>query len=141
MSYRVISFALWMLVMFVPVQAEHFGHGEPGPLTSQGLTANSKRGSKFTPPEPGTVNNLCAYMDGMGGATGTQEFRLALYSDPVSNQNHHERQPDEWKGHDTHDDRYKQPSPLRNGLDRAEQAIALPCARAPRAAQSQRWWV
>jgi hypothetical protein len=83
MSYRLVTFVLLMLVTLVPAQAqEHFfGYKDAGPFVSQGLAANSKRGSKFTPSEPGTVNGLCALVDGHGGATGHQRYRLALYSD------------------------------------------------------------
>jgi hypothetical protein len=83
MIYRIVWFAVLMLVMVRPASAQQLtlGHTEAGPFVSQGLVANSKRGSKFTPSEPGTVYFLCALVDGLGGATGHQRYRLALYSD------------------------------------------------------------
>jgi hypothetical protein len=85
MRYWVVSFALLMLAIVTPASAQDqltFGHTTVGPLTSSGLTANTKRGSKFTPSQAGTVTELCAFMDGFGGSLGlTQVFRLALYSD------------------------------------------------------------
>jgi hypothetical protein len=84
MSYRLVSLALLLLGCLLPAHAQDhtFGLTEAGPLTSAGLTANSKRGSKFTPSEAGTVTELCAFMDGHGGSGGLHQlFSLALYSD------------------------------------------------------------
>ncbi len=58
-----------------------FGRVFAGTQTSAGLTANFKRASKFVLSEAGTVQTMCAYVDGKGGGTGAQGFRLALYSD------------------------------------------------------------
>ena len=48
---------------------------------SGGMSANFKRGARFTLSERGFVANLAAYVDGLGGAAGTQSLRLALYRD------------------------------------------------------------
>ena len=58
-----------------------FGRTTQGVQTSGGLSANFKRASRFSLSEAGTVHTMCAYVDGKGGASGTQGFRLALYSD------------------------------------------------------------
>ena len=52
-----------------------------GNTPSGGLSANFKRGSRFTLTQAGTIGTLCAYIDGNGGASGSQDFRYALYSD------------------------------------------------------------
>lgn len=63
-----------------PDNSLKFG-SEAGATPSGGLSANFKRGSRFTLPQAGTISDLCAYLDGNGGASGSQDFRLALYSD------------------------------------------------------------
>lgn len=53
----------------------------PGAIPSSGLTAQMKRASRFTLASPGTVKQLCAYLDGKGGVSGYERFRYALYAD------------------------------------------------------------
>src|SRR3569833_1077988 len=51
---------------------------------SEGLRADFKRGSRFTLSAPGTLQQLCAYLDGQGGGTSSnhiQSFRLVVYRD------------------------------------------------------------
>jgi hypothetical protein len=48
---------------------------------SGGLTANAKRGSRFTMTEKGRVTSLTAYLDGKGGGMSSQKVRYALYRD------------------------------------------------------------
>jgi len=48
---------------------------------SGGLTANAKRGSRFTMTEKGRLTALTAYLDGKGGGVSSQNFRYALYRD------------------------------------------------------------
>jgi hypothetical protein len=62
-------------------RARSFGQTSVGSTPSAGMTANQKRGSKFTLSEKGTLVRLSAYLDGLGGASGTQSIRLALYRD------------------------------------------------------------
>jgi hypothetical protein len=62
-------------------RARGFGQMTIGSTPSAGMTANQKRGSKFTLSEKGTLVRLSAYLDGLGGASGTQSVRLALYRD------------------------------------------------------------
>jgi hypothetical protein len=76
-----VLLVLLSLGTLVPAHAQTFGRTDVGAIPSAGLTANAKRGSKFTPAEPGTAFGLCAHLDGNGGVSGRQDFRLALYSD------------------------------------------------------------
>jgi hypothetical protein len=69
------------------------------------------------PHESMVLSGLHAYLDGNGGAAGTQTVRMAVYQV------------------------FEHPEFGFPDAIPIEQAIALPCARAPRAAQSQRWWV
>jgi hypothetical protein len=48
---------------------------------SGGLSANFKRGSRFTMTERGRAAYLSAYLDSLGGGTSAQSVRLALYRD------------------------------------------------------------
>ncbi len=48
---------------------------------SGGLTSNTKRGSRFILSEPGRLFALAAYVDGKGGASGSQKLRYSLYRD------------------------------------------------------------
>lgn len=48
---------------------------------SGGLSANFKRGSRFTMTERGRVSYLSAYLDSLGGGASAQSVRLALYRD------------------------------------------------------------
>lgn len=60
---------------------DRFGRIDVGTTASNGMTANRKRGSKFALAEPATLTSFSAYLDGHGGATGTQSVRMALYRD------------------------------------------------------------
>jgi hypothetical protein len=64
-------------------ELKHFGRTSIANMPSDGLTANAKRGSRFTLSEAGTLQNLYAYLDGFGGATAPppQQLRMALYRD------------------------------------------------------------
>ena len=59
-----------------------FGRTIPGTIPSGALTANYIRGSQFYPDQDfvsGRLTALWAYLDGNGGASGSQKMRLALY--------------------------------------------------------------
>lgn len=58
-----------------------FGRLSPGTIPSSGLSSEMKRASRFTLRQPGSISKLCAYLDGKGGVSGSQRFRLALYED------------------------------------------------------------
>lgn len=61
-----------------------FGRTTTGAVPSAGLRADFSRGSKFTYFEGAwvdSVRELCAYLDGLGGGSGSQAVRLALYRD------------------------------------------------------------
>jgi len=45
------------------------------------MTADYKRGSKFALPDKATLLSFSAYLDGAGGATGSQSVRMVLYRD------------------------------------------------------------
>jgi hypothetical protein len=45
------------------------------------MGGDSKRSSRFTLAEAGTVTSVSAYLDGWGGASGAQQLRFAVYSD------------------------------------------------------------
>jgi len=79
-----VLLVLLSLGTLVPAHAQTFGRTDVGAIPSAGLTANAKRGSKFAPAEPGTATGLCAHLDGNGGASGRQDFRLALYSSTIA---------------------------------------------------------
>lgn len=64
---------------YVPSQT--FGRTDIAGTPSQGLTADEKRGSKFSLTSQGTLVSLSAYLDGNGGATGSQDLRMDLYQD------------------------------------------------------------
>jgi hypothetical protein len=82
----VLRYVLTGLVTFLAFTSAHaqdptFGRTDVGAITSSGLSADFKRGSRFTLSEPATVHSLCAYVDGYGGTSGQQYFRLAMYAD------------------------------------------------------------
>jgi hypothetical protein len=59
-----------------------FGRTSIGAVPSVGMTADQKRGSKFTLAESATLLGFKAYLDGLGGPTsGTQSVRMVLYRD------------------------------------------------------------
>ena len=66
---------------FTPGQ---FGRTDVASTSLKGLTPNFIRGSRFAVPDTDTVklvNALYAYLDGNGGASGSQALRMALYLD------------------------------------------------------------
>jgi hypothetical protein len=59
-----------------------FGRTTIGTTPSSGMSADQKRGSKFTLPDKATLLGLSAYLDGQGGpSTGSQSVRMVLYND------------------------------------------------------------
>jgi hypothetical protein len=76
--------ALVVLVTATPAEAqvsEILGRSTAGTIPSNGLSGDFKRASRFTLSAPSTAYELCAYLDGNGGVSGTQQVRLALYRD------------------------------------------------------------
>ena len=64
--------------------AETFGRTTVGVTPSGAMTADRKRGSKFTLPEAGTATSLCAWIDGNGTThfnSPDQALRLVMYRD------------------------------------------------------------
>jgi hypothetical protein len=58
-----------------------FGRTDVAINPSKGLSANFLRGSTFSMVDQGAVlTGLHAYLDGLGGATGSQKVRMVLYS-------------------------------------------------------------
>ncbi len=58
-----------------------FGRSTVATVPSKGLTANSMRGSVFTMPDKmSNLTGLYAYLDGNGGAAGSQKVRMAVYA-------------------------------------------------------------
>jgi hypothetical protein len=58
------------------------GRTEPGTLPSSGLKANFSRASQFGLEEDDvypTLTGLHAYLDGLGGASGSQKVRMVIY--------------------------------------------------------------
>lgn len=60
---------------------KRFGRSSRGTLFTSGLAVNTKRGSRFTLTQKGTLLNMSAYVDGGGGPSGAQNLRMALYRD------------------------------------------------------------
>jgi hypothetical protein len=58
-----------------------FGKAVAGPDQSQGMNANQKRASRFSLSERGRLRELSAYLNGNGGASGSQVLKLVLYAD------------------------------------------------------------
>ena len=61
--------------------AQQFGRTTIATTPSAGLGTNFKRGSMFTLGAAATLSSLNAYLDGNGGASGTQQLRMELYRD------------------------------------------------------------
>src|SRR6185312_2823080 len=62
-------------------EGDTFGRTDVTSTPSAGLSANFKRGSRFTLGVQGTLTSLSAYLDGNGGASGEQSLRMELYRD------------------------------------------------------------
>lgn len=59
-----------------------FGRTTIAAIPSAGMTADRKRASKFTlANDTGRLTELDAYLDGLGGASGSQQVQLVLYRD------------------------------------------------------------
>ena len=79
-----IGAAFVMLMGVTPAYSQitqTFGRLGPGRIASAGLATDTKHASRFTMNADGTISKLCAYLDGNGGVSGSQRFRLALYRD------------------------------------------------------------
>lgn len=61
------------------VTTSQFGQTTVGNTLSSGLTANFIRGSFVTAPSGCTVTGYYVYLDGSGGASGSQQLRVAQY--------------------------------------------------------------
>jgi hypothetical protein len=73
--------SLLLLGAALQAQAESFGRQTVGTVVSGGLRGEYKRGSKFALSRAGQITQICGYVDGNGGASGTQKLRYALYRD------------------------------------------------------------
>lgn len=74
--------------IYVPadVPSVKFGRTSAAATPSSGLSANYIRGSFFGAYQiinDGTTTALWAYVDGLGGASGAQQLRMALYEDDL----------------------------------------------------------
>lgn len=58
-----------------------FGRTTIATTPSAPMTADKKRGSKFTLPDRATLLNFSAYLDGQGATTGSQAVRMVVYKD------------------------------------------------------------
>jgi hypothetical protein len=61
------------------VTTGQLGRTDVGTKPSRGLKANFSRGSEFFALEGGTLTGLHAYLDGLGGASGSQKIRMVIY--------------------------------------------------------------
>jgi hypothetical protein len=67
---------------YSPASAISFaGRATVAATPSGGLTANFKRGSRFTMTERGRLVQMSAYLDSLGGGTSPQSVRLSVYRD------------------------------------------------------------
>jgi Hypothetical glycosyl hydrolase family 15 len=66
---------------FLPGTLETFGRTTPATSASSGMSADYKRGTPFTLADGGTLTSFSAYLDGNGGASGSQDVRMVLYQD------------------------------------------------------------
>jgi hypothetical protein len=62
-------------------RTEKIGRTTTGTIPSAGLSADYKRASKFTMPTTGWLIDLEASLDGLGGASGSQQVKLVVYRD------------------------------------------------------------
>jgi hypothetical protein len=79
-----LGVALIMLMSLTPAYSQisqTFGKISPGAIPSSGLSSEMKRASRYSLSAAGAVSRLCAYLDGNGGVSGSQRYRLALYGD------------------------------------------------------------
>ena len=81
MRLTVIGLCGLFMTALSPAHAASFGRTTVGTTPSAGLRADFKRGSKFVLSETGTLRQICAYLDGNGGGTGSPAIRFALYRD------------------------------------------------------------
>jgi hypothetical protein len=72
---------LCVYASYVPGTLEQFGRTTVATSTSAGMTADYKRGTPFTLSDTGTLTSFSAYLDGNGGASGSQDIRMVLYQD------------------------------------------------------------
>ena len=63
------------------ITSGRFGRTKPGTLPSSGLKANFSRASQFILEDDvfPTLTGLHAYLDGLGGASGSQKVRMVIY--------------------------------------------------------------
>jgi len=66
---------------FLPGSLEKFGRTDIAASTSSGMSADFKRGTPFTLGDGGTLTSFSAFLDGNGGASGSQDVRMVLYRD------------------------------------------------------------
>src|SRR5512147_2560899 len=77
-----VTLAIASFAMSAPAAAQPVvGRTTIGSIPSAGLSANFKRGSKFTVTEAGVITDFCAYLDGNGGVSGSQTVRIVAYQD------------------------------------------------------------
>jgi hypothetical protein len=72
---------LCVYASYVPGTLKQFGRTTVAASTSSGMSADYKRGTPFTLLESGTLTSFSAYLDGNGGASGSQDVRMDLYQD------------------------------------------------------------
>jgi hypothetical protein len=85
-SVLALFFHVVLLTLLGPMPAhaqtsQFLGRITKATVPSNGLSGNYKRAARFTLGAPGTIQLLCAYVDGNGGVSGEQRMRLALYKD------------------------------------------------------------
>ena len=67
---------------FTPAtETDYAGRLDIAKTPSGGLSADHKRGSQITIPNDGRIDQLATYIDTKGGASGTQDLRVVLYTD------------------------------------------------------------
>ena len=80
-SGNVGSAVLSVYATYVPGTAAQFGRTSIAATPSSGMTADAKRGSPAQLSQGGTLAGFSAYLDGNGGASGSQDVRVVLYRD------------------------------------------------------------
>src|SRR5882724_516090 len=77
-----VTLAIASFAMSGPAAAQPVvGRTTIGTIPSAGMSANFKRGSKFTVTQAGVILDFCAYLDGNGGVSGSQTVRIVAYKD------------------------------------------------------------